>query len=549
MNTYRNNRRSFLKTAGLAAVSLLLDGCAETHRQTSAAAPESKPNIVLIMADDMGFSDVGCYGGEIDTPNIDRLAANGLRFTHFYNNAICVPTRASLLTGLYSQQVGINANSPKVYENSVTLAEVLKTAGYRTLMTGKWHALQIPVQRGFDRYYGLADGCCNYFNPGLRRAGEPEPGRKPNPNPWPEDQRLFKNARRWAIDDKVYIPYCPKDKNFYTTDAFTDHALDYLDEYGKEDRPFFLYLAYTTPHYPIQAPPEDIAKYRGKYLIGWDKLRQQRFNRIKKLGLFPNTDHLPPRDEIVPAWDDVDVKDKDLWDLRMAVYAAMLDRLDKNIGRILEKIEHLGKSRNTLVIFLSDNGGCSETRDYTPGIPPGPLESYCVVGAPWANASNTPFRKYKAWDYEGGICTPFIACWPSVIKTPGRIVHQFAHIIDIMPTLTGITRADYPAHYNGRTILPVEGKSLLPIFRGAELIERGPIFFQAFPNRHHAVHAGKFKLVSTAAGDPWKLYDIENDRFETNDLARQYPQKVKQLNNMFNAWAKRVSVESRTAKP
>jgi len=538
-------RREFLKVLGTTAAGVLVGsngGCLTNLRKP---INSDRPNIVLIMADDMGYSDLGCYGGEINTPNIDRLAAGGLRFSQFYNNGICVPTRASLLTGLYSQQVGVHGNSPKVMVNCVTLAELLKAAGYRTLMTGKWHAMQIPVERGFDRYYGLADGCCNFFNPGLRRAGEPEPGRKPHPAPWPKDRRLFKNARRWAIDDKVYIPYSPKEPAFYTTDAFTDYALEYLDQYGKENQPFFLYMAYTAPHYPIQAWPEDIAKYRGRYRNGWDKLREERFERIKKLGLFGNQTKLPARDDIVPAWQDIPEEDRDLWDLRMAVYAAMIDRMDQNIGRVLKKIKEIGKEDNTLVMFLSDNGGCAENRDHTPGIRPGPVESYCVVGAPWANASNTPFRKYKAWDYEGGICTPFIAYWPDVIKKTGQITHQLGHIIDIMPTLADISGAEYPTQYNDKSVLPTEGRSLVPVFKGKEHVRPGPVFWQALPGCHHAVRKGKWKLVATTYDRPWRLYNMETDRFETDDLARQFPEKVAELDELYFSWTKRCGVRTK----
>jgi len=340
------DRREFIKLIGgsvaAAAGALSCTACSMGRSNK----PNRRPNIVLIMADDMGYSDIGCYGGEICTPNLDRLAAGGLRFTQFYNNSICVPTRASLLTGLYSQQVGVHYNTPTVMKNCVTLAEVLRSAGYRTLMTGKWHAEQIPCQRGFDRYFGLADGCCNYFNPGPRRAGEGEPGRK---------LTSFGYPRRWAIDDKVYLPYKPKDKNFYTTDAFTDYAIDYLQQYGREERPFFLYVAYTAPHYPLHAWGEDITRYRGKYMVGWDKLRQQRFERMVEMGLVDKRWGLSPRDEEVPKWDSVE--DKDSWDLKMAVYAAMIDRMDRNIGRIIAKIRQLGKEDNTLVLFLSDNGG------------------------------------------------------------------------------------------------------------------------------------------------------------------------------------------------
>ena len=479
----------------------------------------------------MGYSDIGCYGGEICTPNLDRLAAGGLRFTQFYNNSICVPTRASLLTGLYSQQVGVHYNTPTVMKNCVTLAEVLRSAGYRTLMTGKWHAEQIPCQRGFDRYFGLADGCCNYFNPGPRRAGEGEPGRK---------LTSFGYPRRWAIDDKVYLPYKPADKNFYTTDAFTDYAIDYLQQYGREERPFFLYVAYTAPHYPLHAWGEDITRYRGKYMVGWDKLRQQRFERMVEMGLVDKRWGLSPRDEEVPKWDSVE--DKDSWDLKMAVYAAMIDRMDRNIGRIISKIRQLGKEDNTLVLFLSDNGGCAGEANYTPDIAPGPVESYRSVDGPWANASNTPFRKFKVWDHEGGISTPLIAYWPRVIKNGGAITGQVGHIIDIMATFTDISGAEYPALFNGRKIPPPEGKSLLPIFEGRERMGNEALYWQIAKDRHRAVRKGKWKLVTTAPNVPWKLYDMEDDRTELHDLAEQQPDKVKELSGLYDGWLKRCGV-------
>ena len=479
----------------------------------------------------MGFSDIGCYGGEINTPNIDRLAAGGLRFTQFYNNSICVPTRASLLTGLYSQQVGVYRNSPVIYKNCITLAELLKSAGYRTLMTGKWHARQIPVERGFDRYFGLCDGCCNFFNPGPRRPGEPEPGRKGTSYGYP---------RRWAVDDKEYQPYIVAEKDFYTTDAFTNYALQYLEQYKEEDNPFFLYLAYTAPHYPLHAWPEDIAKYRGKYMIGWDELRRQRLERMKELGIVAADLTLPQRDEIVPAWEEVE--DKDAWDLTMAVYAAMIDRMDQNIGRVLTKIRQMGEEENTLVLFLSDNGGCAGEANYTPDIPPGPVASYRSVDPPWANASNTPFRKYKVWDHEGGICTPFIAYWPKRVKQGGKITGQVGHIIDIMATFVEISGATYPSEYNGAKVLPLEGKSLLPVLEGKERAGHEVLFWQIAPGRNHAVRQGDWKLVTVADDAPWELYDLKTDRVEQHDLSGQNPDKVKEMEALYQAWAERVGI-------
>ena len=524
LNTKPIRRRQFLTTSlmGIGAMAMASAGLRCTTRP-------KRPNLVLIMADDMGFSDIGCYGGEIQTPNIDGLAARGLRFTQFYNNGICVPTRASLLTGLYSQQVGVFANSPRVYENCVTLAELLKTAGYRTLMVGKWHAEGIPVKRGFDRHFGLCDGCCNFFNPGPRRPGEPEPGRKLSKGGYP---------RRWAVDDQEFKPYAPEDKNFYTTDAFTDYALDYLDQYGKEEEPFFLYVAYTAPHYPLHAWPDDIAKYRGKYLIGWDKLREQRYQRIQKMGLFQNPVALSPRDETVAAWDEIE--DKDAWDLKMAVYAAMIDRMDQNIGRILNKIRALGKEEDTLILFLSDNGGCAEDVNHTPDIPPGPVESYRSVDKPWANASNTPFRKYKATDHEGGICTPFIAAWPKVIKA--GITDQVAHLIDIMPTFAELAGAHYPATFGDHAVLPMEGKSLVLALQGGALPEERTLFWQVNPQSYRAVRKGDWKLVAPATEESWSLYDMKNDRVEQNSLAESHSERVEELKALHHNWAQRVGI-------
>jgi arylsulfatase len=508
---------------------MIISACNSSNKKQ---VPE-KPNIILIMADDMGFSDIGCYGGEIQTPNIDRLAEGGLRFTQFYNNSICVPTRASLLTGLYSQQVGVYANSPKVMENCVTLGEVLREAGYRTLMTGKWHAQEIPVDRGFDHYYGLTDGCCNFFNPGPKRPGEGEPGRKPFPREWP-------HWRQWAIEDQVFLPYKPESPDFYTTDAFTDYAINYLEKYEDEDKPFFLYLAYTAPHYPLHAWPEDIAKYQGKYMNGWDKLREERYQRMRDMGLIDDTWPMSPRDLNVASWDDIENKEE--WDLKMAVYAAMIDRMDQNIGRVLAKVNEMGEEDNTLIIFLSDNGGCAGEANYTPDIAPGPVESYRSVDPPWANASNTPFKKYKAWDYEGGIHTPMIAYWPSVIREGGNITDQVGHIIDIMATYVDISGGEYPTEYNGRKILPLEGKSLLPILQGKEREGHESLYWQIQNRRHRAIRNGNWKMVAQSSEHAWELYDLSIDRTELNNLAEQHPDLVRELAEKWKSWAKRCGI-------
>lgn len=531
------NRRTFL--AGTVAAAA---GCASVPRMNAAPQKARRPNIVLIMADDMGYSDIGCYGGEIDTPNLDRLADGGVRFTQFYNNAKCAPTRASLLTGLYAHQVGCDSG-PAVMRNCVTIAEALKDAGYRTLMAGKWHAQQIPTERGFDRYFGLADGCCNFFNPGEPRAGEPAPAHKTFP-------------RRWSIDGEVFRPYTPEEPDFYTTDAFTDHACGYLDEYRGEGKPFFLYLAYTAPHYPLQAWPEDIAKYRGKYLCGWDEIRRQRRERMVNMGLIKEEWGLAPRDERVPPWEEADdlskwdmealkgrfsaesAVNRDEWDLKMAVYAAMVDRMDQNIGRVLAKLRELGHERDTLVMFLSDNGGCAESVHKTPDVPPGPVNSYRTVDAPWANAQNTPFRKYKRWDHEGGISTPLVAYWPGVIK-PGSITHEVGHLIDIMATCLDIAEAPYPEEHHGEDIVPLEGKSLLPVLEGGTRQGHDTLCWEFGECR--AVRQDKWKLVQVK-GRPWELYDIEVDRTEMHNLAAEEAKRVEAMAAAWDAWAERCNV-------
>ena len=472
----------------------------------------TRPNFILIMVDDMGYSDIGCYGGEVKTPNLDQLAQNGLRFTQFYNTAKCHTTRAELLTGNYAYSIGDNN-----MEHGATFGEVLRPIGYRTLISGKWHQVPLPTTRGFDRYYGLADGCSNFFNPGINaRPGEGLPGRK------------RKSLRRWAIEDKVIMGYTSPDKKFYHTDAFTDYAIDRLDEYKDEDNPFVLYLPYTAPHYPLHAWPEDIAKYRGKYKIGWDEIRKQRFKRMNEMGIIGPDHKLTPRAS--KAWDDLSDKQQDAEDLKMAVYSAMIDRVDQNLGRLFAKVKELGEWDNTLIMFLTDNGACPEQPNTTPDIPPGPVESYRTVSVGWANASNTPYRKFKSTDYEGGIRTPFIAHWPGVIK-PG-MTNQVGHIIDISATFRDITRAKYPKQIQGKKTKPPVGKSLLPIFKGDERKPHKEIFWRF--NRANAVRQGDLKVVR--AGKVWELYDLKADPTETNNLAKERPMKTAELSQMWEDW-------------
>lgn len=486
-----------------------------------ASASADKPNIVLILADDLGFSDVGCYGGEINTPHIDSLATCGMRFTQFYNCARCVPTRQSLLTGLYPQQVD--------GEHSVTIAEVLRSAGYRTLMTGKWHGHPgLPTEHGFDRYYGLTSGCCNFFNPGNRRPGEPEPAKDHG------------YVRPWAIDGERFRPYTPEDPNWYATDAFTDYALAYLDEYANEDRPFFLFLSYTAPHHPLQAPEEEIAKYRGKYRMGWDKLREQRWQRMQRLGVTAENWQLSKRDPKAVAWEDVENTDQ--WDLAMAVYAAMVDRMDQNIGRVLGRIRELGEEDHTLVLFLSDNGACAEINNQTPDIPPGPMESYRTYDVSWANAGDAPFRKFKRWTHEGGICTPLIVKWPKVIEA-GTIIRAPGHVIDLLPTFCELAGAAYPERSGNSNIMPCEGKSLVPLFRRQQRKPHDTLCWEHIGNK--AVRRGDWKLVGR--GDPadrnnWELYNLAIDRTEIHNRARESPERVKHMAEVWQEWAQRTGL-------
>lgn len=524
-------RREFIGRVG----SSIAAGALSSSLEAGAGVPRpgaGRPNIIVILADDMGFSDLGCYGSEIATSNLDRLAADGIRFTQFYCAARCCPSRASILTGLYPHQTGMGgmvslADQPEppgpyqgyLNDRCVTIAEALKAAGYRTYMSGKWHVGERPEhwprQRGFDRYFGLISGASSYFE--LLK----------------EDRKRF-----MALDDE---PFSPQGDAFYMTDAFTDFAVECVEGHRGSEQPFFLYLAYTAPHWPLHAWPEDIAKYDGKYEMGWDKLRQQRYRRLVELGLIDPKWPLSPRDDGVPPWDTVE--DKEDWALRMAVYAAMIDRMDQGIGRVLEALKKLGAEDNTLVLFLSDNGGCHESvagrKLHAPGTLPGQRGSFVAYERPWANASNTPFRLFKKYIHEGGIATPFIARWPAVIKHRGAVTPQVGHINDIMPTCLAMAGADYPETYKGNRLLRLEGKSLLPIFQGQTREPPDLLCWEHMGNR--GIRQGKWKLVATEDGE-WELYDMEADRTELTDLAEKHPEKAKELNNLWDAWAARTGV-------
>ncbi len=504
------NRRNFLQIASMSAAAAALPSSAAGKR----------PNIVLIMADDMGYSDIGCYGSEIATPNLDGLAKGGVRFTNFYNTARCCPTRSSLMTGLYPHQAGIGhmvnkrpipAYQGYLNDRSVTIAEALRPAGYRTLMSGKWHVGENrphwPTDRGFDKYFGLISGASNY---------------------WRLDE-----GRQMAMDDK---PYTPPTEGFYMTDAIADNAVKFIDQ-TKRDQPYFLYTAFTSPHWPLHAHPQDIKKYEGKYMQGWDVLRKQRHQRMIDMGVVDKRWPLTPRDDKAPAWETI--SDKKARDLAMAVYAAQIDRMDQNIGKILKKIRERGEEDNTLIMFLADNGGCAEEVDRgKPGVPPGPADSFLSYGLPWANASNTPFRLYKHWVHEGGIATPFIAHCPSLVKQRNSFTNQVGHLVDVMATCVDVAGAKYPATHKGKDIQPMEGKSLVPTLQGKAPVER-KLYWEHEGNR--AARQGKWKLVSRYPNQ-WELFDVEADRTELNDLASKMPEKVAQLSADYETWAKRCGV-------
>ena len=546
-------RRDFLSPVGYSATAPVMPGEFAQGNSGSGSA-RRQPNIVLIVADDLGYSDLGCYGGEIRTPNLDRLAADGLRFTQFYNSAVCVPTRLSLLTGLYPQQAGQVIRQPgrwkqgathvargPLNDQCATIAELLGEVSYRCYMAGKWQlndAIETgPISRGFDRFFGLLSGGSNYF-------------------------RLSPD-RLMALDE---TPFTPPSEGFYMTDAFTDHAISFLDEHERNsaDSPFFLYLPYTAPHWPLHALPEDIDRYRGAFLMGWDELRERRFERIKAAGLANEGWELTPRDERAPAWDEVE--DKEAEDLRMAVYAAQVDRMDQGIGRVLSTIDRMGESEDTLVLFLSDNGANAANLYHRVegaaalGIPPGPAESFAANGLPWGNLSNTPFRFFKQWVHEGGICTPLIVSWPSGIERRGAVTRQPGHIIDIMATFLEVAGIDYPESFKGREIHPLEGKSLLPVLRGERRTGHEDLCFHNFGN--FAVRRDHWKLVSRNPNDiehfkrwkypatphegKWELYDLAADRTEMKNRAGDHPEKVAELKAALRNWMDRTEIgESR----
>jgi arylsulfatase len=515
-----------------------------------------RPNIILILADDLGYSDLGCYGGEIKTPNLDALASGGLRFTQFYNTTRCCPSRASINTGLYPHQAGIGLmdghSERRGYEGyltdrCVTIAEVLKQSGYRTYMSGKWHMgnKSGPLRRGFDEYFGLIGGFTSFFKPEIHTrlpAGKP--------------------LREYKIGE------------YYATDVFTDYALDFLAESRKvnengERPPFYLYLAYTAPHFPLHALKEDIAKYADVYAKGWDMVRQERFARQQQLGVLNNSVQLTPRSEVPknwanektgwankenPTWETIDADRRADLARRMAIFAAMIDRMDWNIGRVIANLKEHGDFENTLILFLSDNGACAEWDPWGFDINSGPqnilhkgeeLENmggpgtYHSTGSGWANVSNTPWRLYKHYIHEGGIRTPLIAHWSKGIARKGEFEKSVGHIIDFMPTFVELAGAEYPQEVNGKPIIPMEGRSLLEAFYGKQ--QQGRTLFWEHEN-NRGVREKDWKAVWVNSYKVWELYDLKTDPMELNNLAEKQPETLKRLVEAWEQWAKRTFV-------
>jgi len=488
---------------------------------TKVVNENSKPNIVLICTDDMGWSDIGCYGSEIETPNIDKLANQGMRFTQFHNTAKCFPSRACLLTGVYAQECGYDKTYINPIRNAVTIGEVLQKAGYRTMWSGKHHGKENPYYRGFDRYYGLKDGACNYFNPGVKRDGEPVPAHK-------------NRIREWCIDSITYKPYTPKSIDFYTTDYFTNYALNWLEEYENEEKPFFLYMAYNAPHDPLMAWPEDIAKYKGKYDVGYEKIRKHRYEKQQRIGLI-NKSYKLSGATFTP-WEQLNDSTKQEEAQRMEVYAAMIDRLDQNIGRILIKLKEIGKDENTLILFVSDNGASSEVVDLKTDDDKakiGSMARWSSLGESWANVCNTPFRYYKNYSYEGGINTPLIACWPARIK-PNSFSEFPGHFIDFMATFVELAHAKYPQKIHAQNITPYQGQSLLPVLTGNKAHRNKPLYWAW--DKGKAMLYNNWKIVKHGKDSYWDLYDISKDPTETTNLSEIYPDSLRSLESLYEKW-------------
>ncbi|MEM9348108.1 MAG: arylsulfatase [Planctomycetota bacterium] len=475
---------------------------------THHALPDTRPNILVIMADDLGFADVGCFGSEIQTPNLDQLADRGLRFTQFYNTAKCHSSRVTLLTGLYSNQAGQES-----LKNGVTTAQVLKDAGYFTTMVGKWHLRDQPTDHGFERYWGHLSGATNFFN---------------------GDKSFRLNGQPWDVPQE----------DFYLTNATADYAMSFIDDAKLADQPLYLYMAFAAPHYPLHCLEEDFKVYEKTYTKGWDVIREERQAKQKRLRLFGRGYVKPaPRPNHVKSWVSLTNQEQDWEAQRMAAYAAMVHRMDLEIGRVLDHLRKHKMFDNTLVLFVSDNGACPFDRTRGRGLPLRPWDpkSYWCYSPGWAHVGNTPFRLYKQNQHEGGITSPAIAHWPDGMKARrGSITDQPAHLIDVMPTLLELSQATYPEEDHQGEVLPLQGTSLVPVLKGKE---RDPytMFFRFSANR--AVRYGDWKLVSFR-GSPWELYNLSEDRTELNDLAADEPDKVQALRDEWMRWAEEVNLMS-----
>jgi len=542
----RDRALSVLTILGVAAGIVAIAVSAGRSVEAGAQTTDTRPNVIVILVDDMGWSDIGSYGGEIPTPNLDALAARGVRFTQFYATPRCSPTRASLLTGLYPHQAGMGhldnviregslGTTGRLNDRSVTIAEVLRDAGYLTAMSGKWHLGQQngtpPWQRGFDRVLSLRAGGMFFPNQNFQGGDDALTERAREP--------LYLNGVATPRDADVF------GQNWYATYLWTDFGLKFIDEAVKVKKPFFLYLPFNAPHFPLMAPAELIAKHRGRYRAGWDQLREARYRRQIEIGLVDRRWPLSPREADTPAWASLSEDAKDRFDHLMAVYAAMVEAIDIGVGRLVKGLEERGALDNTLILFLSDNGANAESgpAGRFNGDPPGGPNSNLYLGMNWAALGNTPFRRFKHFTNEGGIAAPLIVHWPRGIAAGRRnaLERQPAHVIDVMPTVIDVTGARYPRAFNGQTIQPMEGVSLRPAFAGNPLRRAQPLFWEHEGNR--AVRSGNWKLVS-AFPENWELYDLAADRVERNNLAARHPDIVRKLAAEWKAWADRAHVDS-----
>jgi len=535
-----------LKTAcALLVVLAALAACDRPdNAENQQRSAERAPDILLILVDDLGWSDIGAFGGEIATPQLDELAKQGLRFSQFHTTAKCFPSRAALLTGLYAEQVGMDESPFSRIETGVTIAEALGPAGYQTFMVGKHHALDNPVDRGFDRYVGLRDGASNHFNPGLTpRAGEPPPARK---------RGRAKDGRWFCFDDDCVQGYTPEDPDYYSTDFYTDRAIEFVEQAAENpDAPFFLYLAYQAPHDPLHAWPEDIDKYADAYANGFESVAAARYARMRELGVIDeNTLRSAPT---FSDWSSLSPEAQAESSRRMAVYAAMTDRLDQNLARLVEVLRRTGRYDNTLILFTSDNGASAElvredgsNADIGAEYPIGTVGRWASLEEDWANVSNTPFRYYKNYPYAGGSVSPLIVHWPAVIASPGRVVASNAHLIDVFPTLLAASGAAYPdSQPDGAAAPALEGMDLGPYFLSDATVDRGKPVFQRW-QRGRSVRTERWKLLSYAApgqsaeDGTWELYDMARDKTETRDVAAEHPEVVAELAAAYAAWISRV---------